>query len=623
MNNSDKILTNYAMTEDYWNEHVNKKINFENNYTIFTNKKKITDDHILNLNIKDIELSNIIIRYNNKYNEYSQTYKTIIDLSNNIRDAITNQNNTLITISKDVDFLKHHTYRDKSFSSETILQKQEGKTFSAYSDTNIITLDELSKYKLTLQDINNKSRIHKGYINTSDTALDNIIRTNTATKNDYNNNITSINNAIKIIDNNNKNTTYTEISERTSNSTIKSNYNLYNNNIRQLNTFIGKLKTEQESLKRNNDDLNSLQKKYKPDSRTREKDDARARITANNNNITSFTTTINIYKNSNTTIKNNITNIRNSMNNAIPNINTIISNNENYKKYNKNYRNYNKAATYLNTYQSYDPTILRNKKTEQENILKIKRVELDKITQEGILSIETINGVVQSCQTSRLDLSNNLFDIKKNNVACYDNSMCSVNSVKNMLCSINDIFCNDWFTVMKNKYLNYEYKKSCINIKNAGYIKSELLKEGFIDLNIKPNQNIDTDISYTNYYSKFIKNQLQTEDTSQNLLNVRYDIETNTYNYLNYRAQIEILTFIIIFCCISLIGSVLYHNGLITSSIYTMYISIVFAVGVLVILYKLFDIYMRDNINFNRFAYEKLFSKNNNINNKNAYTTDC
>ena len=150
--------------------------------------------------------------------------------------------------------------------------------------------------------------------------------------------------------------------------------------------------------------------------------------------------------------------------------------------------------------------------------------------------------------------------------------------------------------------------------------------EGFQDKKdmIYVNPNIDADISYTNYYSKFIINNLHPEDVSQNMLNLKRNIEMDTYFYLKYNAQIELLKSIIIVCCISLIGSVFYHNGLITSDMYTIYLSIVFGLGIFYIVYKVYDIFIRDENNFTRFAFEKLFSKSNNINSENTYNdSEC
>jgi hypothetical protein len=124
----------------------------------------------------------------------------------------------------------------------------------------------------------------------------------------------------------------------------------------------------------------------------------------------------------------------------------------------------------------------------------------------------------------------------------------------------------------------------------------------------------DTNLYYTNYYSKFINNKLHTEDVSQNVYNIKTYIKSNTYDYLKYKLYIEILKNIIFICCISLFGSILFHNGLISNNVYIIYLSLVFGIGFVFILYKLVDIYFRNNINFNEYDYERISNPNNNTN---------
>jgi len=120
----------------------------------------------------------------------------------------------------------------------------------------------------------------------------------------------------------------------------------------------------------------------------------------------------------------------------------------------------------------------------------------------------------------------------------------------------------------------------------------------------------NTNLYYTNYYSKFINNKLNTQDASQNLYNLKTNIETDTYNYLKYKLYIEILQYIIVICCISLFGSILFHNGLISNTLYILYLSLVFGIGFAYILYKVIDIYFRNNINFNEYDYERIAKPN-------------
>ena len=116
------------------------------------------------------------------------------------------------------------------------------------------------------------------------------------------------------------------------------------------------------------------------------------------------------------------------------------------------------------------------------------------------------------------------------------------------------------------------------------------------------------DISYSNYYTKFLSKAYNYEDASMNLINLQRHAEVDIFYILKYKKQILMLQHIIIACCVGLIGSVLYHNGLIPSELYTTYLSIVFAIGILVVLYDLFDIFIRNNNNFNEYDFEFIYS---------------
>jgi hypothetical protein len=281
----------------------------------------------------------------------------------------------------------------------------------------------------------------------------------------------------------------------------------------------------------------------------------------------------------------------------------------------------------MNEYNQYDIDALNKKKTEQELILQKKNNELTILTTQKNNIITELNNIMKTCKTNKDDLNSRLTELRRDVNVCKEVDMCSNKCAKNILCKVNDIFCSNksWYSIIEKQYIKYFYDVSCSNIDNKNqiiepFINKMDMKEGYQQIYINPN--IEADISYTNYYSKFINDKLNPEDVSQNMLNLKRNIEIDTYFYLKYNAQIEVLKFIIIVCCISLIGSVFYHNGLITSDLYTIYLGIVFAVGLIYVFYKLYDIYIRDDINFSRFAYEKLFTPYNNVNDFNS-SEDC
>lgn len=122
------------------------------------------------------------------------------------------------------------------------------------------------------------------------------------------------------------------------------------------------------------------------------------------------------------------------------------------------------------------------------------------------------------------------------------------------------------------------------------------------------NANDIIDISYSNYYTKFLTKAHNYQDISMNIINLQRHAEVDMFFILKYKKQILTLQHIIIICCVGLIGSVLYHNGLITSDIYTLYLGVVFAIGIIIVLYDLFDIFIRNNNDFNQYDYEFIYS---------------
>ena len=338
-------------------------------------------------------------------------------------------------------------------------------------------------------------------------------------------------------------------------------------------------------------------------------------LNTTNNSISQINTTINTLTNNISSLKTNITTIQNEKTASIAPIQNEINILKNSRFYNRCYIRLNKIIDYINEYNQYDIDALNKKKSDQELILQKKNNELTILITQKNNIITELNNIMKICKTNKDDLNSKLFELRTDVNVCKD--------VDN----------KSWYSIIEKQYMKYFYDVSCSDIDNKNQIiepfinKMDInkmdMKEGYQQIYINPN--IEADISYTNYYSKFINDKLNPEDLSQNMLNLKRNIEIDTYFYLKYNAQIEVLKFIIIVCCISLIGSVFYHNGLITDNLYTIYLSIVFTVGLIYVIYKLFDIYIRDNINFSRFAYEKLFTPYNNVNNTNDFNSseDC
>lgn len=179
----------------------------------------------------------------------------------------------------------------------------------------------------------------------------------------------------------------------------------------------------------------------------------------------------------------------------------------------------------------------------------------------------------------------------------------------------------------KKKYFNYVSKNTNIstNIQEGmeNFKRNEILgydknnNYSFIEgmcssqsvYNENPENNLVntvSDLNNVSFYSKFITNVKRTEDLSQNLMNLQNNLQIDMHYLLKYNAQIDLLKYMIITCCVALIGSVLFHSGLFSSTFYTTYLIIVFSIGFLAIIYKYFDIFGRSKLNFNEKDYDML-----------------
>jgi predicted nucleic acid-binding Zn-ribbon protein len=660
---SDINLITYATEEDKWNDYVDKTIDFNKNYSIFTENKNKVDGNFETVTTNDNELSIILRNIRIKNAEINAVEREISRLDQEIIDAGKNQERIIKNASDDVLL--------DSYNLDLMRQ-----------DIIISNITDLNNYKNSTQTSLNVYSRYSNYKTKTTEEMTKLITDTQTTITNYTADRDNIRfTVLPLIDNNkNKNiNNYTQLNKITTvpNSTeLRTKYNSYNTNINTLRSKYELLKDQNNKLTQKNNEISSKQgeidsqnniksknekdlkdyKKNYPNSKTRQKDECRTNISnadtnitrltneknslsysrdSINNKINQYTNEINSTRNANNNLRNEIDGIRSSRTKSIDSLNSNITTYKISRLYNIFNVRINKIIEYINNYNRYDIPTLQKKKDEQLVILQTKKDELnnvlipqknDKITQ--------LNGDMKTCKTNKDDLNDKLSKINEHINVCNSKDMCTNKCAKNILCNINEIFCSDesWFSIIEKQYIKYFYDISCSKIVNKtenGIVEpftNAKVMEGFEDRKdmIYVNPNIDADIYYTNYYSKFIKNKLHPEDVSQNMLNLKRNIEIDTYFYLKYNAQIELLKTIIIVCCISLIGSVFYHNGLITSDMYTIYLSIVFGVGLFYIIYKVYDIFIRDENNFTRFAFEKLFSKSINVNSKDKYSeSEC
>jgi len=80
-------------------------------------------------------------------------------------------------------------------------------------------------------------------------------------------------------------------------------------------------------------------------------------------------------------------------------------------------------------------------------------------------------------------------------------------------------------------------------------------------------------------------------------------VEINHYYIAKYQAQTKVLQSFIFFCCLAMIGSILYNKGFITLLTFTIYTGLLGFIMIYVIGRDIFNIFIRDNRNYDEIDY--------------------
>ena len=164
------------------------------------------------------------------------------------------------------------------------------------------------------------------------------------------------------------------------------------------------------------------------------------------------------------------------------------------------------------------------------------------------------------------------------------------------------------------------------------YIVDEL-NSLIIDLSNNKIQNEETDIIYYNIitqYNNFLTD-ISFSDTVDELIapltspynsinskkNIIQDkqLNINTYYSKLYDKKIKIMKEIIIICCLGLIGCFLLNKQVIGEKTFSMCLGLVFSIGFILVFYDLWDLYIRDNKNFDEYDYNVYYNKSDISNN--------
>jgi hypothetical protein len=80
-------------------------------------------------------------------------------------------------------------------------------------------------------------------------------------------------------------------------------------------------------------------------------------------------------------------------------------------------------------------------------------------------------------------------------------------------------------------------------------------------------------------------------------------IEIDRYYIAKYKAETKVLQVVIFFCCLALIGSILYNKEIISLLMYTTYVGFISLIMLLVIGRDMYNIFIRDSTNFDEIDY--------------------
>ena len=160
-----------------------------------------------------------------------------------------------------------------------------------------------------------------------------------------------------------------------------------------------------------------------------------------------------------------------------------------------------------------------------------------------------------------------------------------------------------------------------------------------IDLsNNNPEQSRQSDIIYYNIISEFnnyisdisssdaIDEKAYTFASPYNSINGRKNInqekniDINIYYNKVYDKKIKIIKEIIVTCCFGLIGCFLLNRKFISEKLFSFYLGLVFSIGFIIVFYDLWDLYIRDDKNFDEYNYN-LFYNNKDISSNDITST--
>jgi hypothetical protein len=80
-------------------------------------------------------------------------------------------------------------------------------------------------------------------------------------------------------------------------------------------------------------------------------------------------------------------------------------------------------------------------------------------------------------------------------------------------------------------------------------------------------------------------------------------VQIDRYYIAKYKAETRVLQSVVFFCCVAMVGSVLFNKGLISLLSFTMYIGFVGIIMLYVIGRDIYNIFIRDSANYDEIDY--------------------
>jgi hypothetical protein len=114
-----------------------------------------------------------------------------------------------------------------------------------------------------------------------------------------------------------------------------------------------------------------------------------------------------------------------------------------------------------------------------------------------------------------------------------------------------------------------------------------------------------TDISFSDTVDELIAPLTSPYNSINGKKNMIQDkkLNINTYYSKMYDKKIKIIKEIIIICCLGLIGCLFKNKQIIGDKVFSMYLGLVFSIGFILVFYDLWDLYIRDDKNFDEYDY--------------------